>query len=271
VTRSFFSMSPEGPSLGYVQSGQGPVATFQHGLGADAAQPREVFPDDVGHSLLTLECRGHAQSELGPPEEVSIPTFVDDLARLLDRLALPRCVIGGISLGAAVALRFAVVHPECVAALILARPAWVTASAPANLAIFQEIAGLLTEHGAQEGKARFQQSQSLAAIGSISPDNAVSLLGQFDAPGPLTRAILLHRISNGGPAVSEEELSALRIPVLVLGNEMDAIHPVAYAKTLATIIPAARLIEITPKSLSRARYVADFRAAVAGFMMERAQ
>jgi pimeloyl-ACP methyl ester carboxylesterase len=43
--------------------GEGIAAVFQHGLGGDALQAAEAFPDDAGFRRLTLECRGHGRSE----------------------------------------------------------------------------------------------------------------------------------------------------------------------------------------------------------------
>jgi len=96
---------------------------WQHGLGADRSQPAEVFPHSPAVGRITLECRGHGASALGDPEKLAMATFAEDVVALLDHLDIARAVVGGISLGAAVALRVAASHADRVAALILARPA----------------------------------------------------------------------------------------------------------------------------------------------------
>ena len=45
--------------------------------GGDAAQPAEVFPES--RRRITLECRGHGASALGPTNRLSIATFADDI------------------------------------------------------------------------------------------------------------------------------------------------------------------------------------------------
>ena len=51
--------------------------------------------------------------------------FADDVLAFADLRGVERFVVGGISMGAAIALRIAVRHPERVSGLVLARPAWL--------------------------------------------------------------------------------------------------------------------------------------------------
>jgi len=81
-------------------------------------------------------------------------------------------------------------------------------------------------------------------------------------------AALLTRISADGPGVSEEALRRLPMPTLVIGHEADAIHPLADAKRLASLISHARFVAITPKAVDKAAYVNDFKAALAAFIKE---
>ena len=47
---------------------------------------------------------------------------------------------------------------------------------------------------------------------------------------------------------------------------MDAVHPLALAEEIAALIPGAQLVEIAPKALDKARYVADFQTTLNGFL-----
>ena len=69
--------------------------------------------------------------------------FAGDILAAADAHDARRFVAGGISMGAAIALRLAVRHPDRVAALILARPAWVDTAAPENMRPYAEVAALL--------------------------------------------------------------------------------------------------------------------------------
>jgi lipase len=69
-------------------------------------------------ALVAVDLRGRgASAPLGPP--FGFDVHVADLLALLDRLGLEAPVIAGHSLGAYVACRFAVTHPERVGRLVL--------------------------------------------------------------------------------------------------------------------------------------------------------
>jgi pimeloyl-ACP methyl ester carboxylesterase len=68
-----------------------------------------------------------------PPEELSITTFTNDLTSWIGPHESSPVVLGGTSMGAAIALRLAVLHPELIRALVLARPAWIDENAPPNM------------------------------------------------------------------------------------------------------------------------------------------
>jgi pimeloyl-ACP methyl ester carboxylesterase len=107
---------------------------FQHGLGGDVYQPAGVFSPPPGIQLLSLDCRGHGQTyPLGGAQKLSFSSFADDVATLMDRLRLGRAVVGGISMGAGVALNLALRHPKRMAGLVFSRPVWLDSPRPENL------------------------------------------------------------------------------------------------------------------------------------------
>jgi pimeloyl-ACP methyl ester carboxylesterase len=245
--------------------GAGLPVVFQHGLCGDAAQTAEVFPP--GFRRLTLECRGHGRSEAGPFERFAVAAFASDVAAILEEFDEP-VVVGGISMGAAIALRLAVRRPERVRALILARPAWVTENAPPNMAPNAEVGRLLATSTPETARAAFLAGATAARLAAAAPDNLATLTGMFAREPVEVTAALLQRISIDGPGVSEQEARALNVPTLVIATRQDSIHPLAHAETLAAMIPAARLAVIASKSTDRAAYVREFRAALAAFLMD---
>lgn len=257
----------DGLTFRYRDEGSGPALIFQHGLGADAGQPFEVIGGLDGFRCLTLECRGHGGSELGHVEALSIASFTDDLVALMDHLEIASADVGGISMGAAIAARLAVKHRSRVRSLCLARPAWFDALAPSNMAIF-DVAARFMKTG---GREAFAASEAFAALEALSPDNAASLLGQFDAPDLAVRSDLLGRIANDGPGLSPADYASIRQSTLVLGHGQDAVHPLAMARDVAAVVPHARLVEITPKSVDKAAYLAEFRAAYFAFLRVRVE
>lgn len=259
------ALERDGVALRGTDTGAGRPVVFQHGLGGSEAQVAEIFPDGSGLRRLTLACRGHDGSALGPEGALSIATFAEDVLALADRRGLRRFVAGGISMGAAVALRLAVTHRDRVAALILVRPAWASEPAPANMAPFAEVAGLLRDHAPAEARARFEASATAADLARTAPDNLASLLGFFDRRPVADTVALLSRLAADGPDVTVAEVAAIAVPSLVIGNGRDAVHPLAVARLLAGTIPGAILAEVTPKATDRARHAAEARAEIEAF------
>jgi pimeloyl-ACP methyl ester carboxylesterase len=252
------------------EGGNGIPFVFQHGLCGDVEQVREAFPDVAGVRLICLECRGHGHSEIGPYADLSITRFADDVDFALSHLGVGAFAIGGISMGAAIAQRIAVVQEERMKGLVLARPAWAFEAAPKNLSPNAEVGRLMAQ--AQKGPAgaldEFLYGETARHLRDVAPDNLASLTKFFDRkPAPDT-AELLQRISADGPGVSRSQVALLKIPALVLANDMDFIHPVALARELADALRDCVFKKITPKALDKPLYLQEFHAAVEEFVLK---
>ena len=259
----------DGPRLRVADGGgTGMPVLFQHGLCGDAAQTAEVFPTDLGLRRITLECRGHGGSEAGDMTVFSIARFADDIAEFIAARRLAPLVVGGISMGAAIAMRLAVTRPDLVRGLVIARPAWSIKAAPANMRPNAEVGRLLSSMEPQSARQAFAAGNTAQWLASESPDNLASLMGFFSLDPHAVTAALLTTISRDGPGTEADQLQQITVPTLVIATRMDVIHPLALAEELASLIPRARLIEITPKGTDRQTYVAEFRTALDGFLKE---
>lgn len=248
----------------YASGSHGPELVFQHGLCGDANQIAEAMAGLNGQRWHGLECPGHGASPMAAP---SIARFADDVAALIETLAVP-VVLGGISMGAAIALRLAVTRPDLVRALVLVRPAWVTQSAPDNMAPNAEVGALLAQHPAETAQAIFAHSATAQRLASAAPDNLASLKGFFTRARQADTARLLITISADGPGISEADLRALRLPALICSTPEDAIHPAAHARALAALIPNARLVDLPSKARDKPAHLAALAAAMTLFLKE---
>ena len=243
----------------------GPVLVFQHGLCGDARQVAEAMAGLTPQRWTCLECPGHGASE--PDPAPSIASFADDVAALIETLPGP-VVLGGISMGAAIATRLAVQRPDLVRALVLVRPAWVTDAAPANMAPNAEVGDLLSRLPAEDARATFAASATARRLAQAAPDNLASLIGFFDRVPQDGTARLLTRISADGPGITPADLRALRVPALICATTEDAVHPAAHAEALASLIPAADLVDLPPKGRDKPAHLAALNAAMARFLKE---
>ena len=257
----------DGISFQYYDSGQGLPVLFQHGLGCDLRQIVALFPPPLRFRLLSIDFRGHGETRpLGPPEAIGMATLADDLLAFLDKLGIDQAVVGGSSMGAAVALNLALRFPHRLRALILYRPCWVDRPLPANAQVFVSIARLLRQYGAKEGREQFRQSGEFQDLFRVWPYVAGSLLGLFDDPRAEETAVKFERIANDAPCRSLAELAAIHVPTLVLANRQDPVHPYEYGEILAQAIPGAQLREVTAKSESEPRHAADVQRSVTEFL-----
>lgn len=257
----------DGIQFHYRERGSGVPFVFQHGLGADVNQTFELCEPPPGIRLLTFECRGHGETRpLGPEERISVEQFTEDLRAFLDHLAVERAVIGGISMGAAIALRFALGHSERVLGLVLSRPAWLDASRADNLKVFSTLAEFIRKYGAWEGAQRYQGTVAFQKVREASPDNANSLLAQFAHPRAEETVAKLERIPAYVPAHTRDDWKRITVPTLVIANHRDEVHPFEFGEALAREIPQAQLVEVTGKSISKDLHINEVRQALASFL-----
>jgi 3-oxoadipate enol-lactonase len=99
--------------------GDGVPIALGHGFLMD----HEMFTPQVHalggrHRVVTWDQRGHGDT-VSTPEPFDYWDSAEDLAALLDRLGIERAVVGGMSQGGFIALRFALNHPERTAGLVL--------------------------------------------------------------------------------------------------------------------------------------------------------
>jgi pimeloyl-ACP methyl ester carboxylesterase len=183
----------------------------------------------------------------------------------MDHLRIERAVVGGISMGAAVALNFALRYPQRLLGLVLHRPAWLDGPRRDNVAVFTAIASLLRQYGAEKGLLLFKQSEIYQRAVTVAPANAASLAAQFLHPRAEETVARLERIPLDSPGSDRRQWRAINVPVMVLANDHDAIHPLEFGVTLAREIPGAEFKELTPKSVNAElhreetqRFLADF-------------
>lgn len=240
---------------------------FQHGMGAEVNQPLSLGAKLRGWCMIAMDCRGHGQTEANlEPARISFAQFAEDLAALLDSLNLKRAVVGGISIGAGVALAFALAHPKRVAGLILVRPAWLDRPDPSNLRWFPLVARLLREFSAEEAARRFEQSPDFSELQALSKPATGSLLGQFRRSHARERAVILTQMPASAPMKSLEECQQLQIPTLVVVNARDPVHPDTFGHQLAAAIPGAALTRITSKTESETLHQIELERTLKDFL-----
>lgn len=107
----------DGGSLYCEVAGNGPAVVLIHGFSLDTRMWDDQFLPLAKHcQVVRYDLRGFGRSTLPGKEPYS---HVEDLRLLLDRLRIERACLVGLSKGGAVALDFALSHPQRTVALVL--------------------------------------------------------------------------------------------------------------------------------------------------------
>jgi len=248
--------------LHYMDRGKGMPFVFQHGLGASTDQTSGLFPENSGVRFLSLDCRSHGESEpAAQPEELRFSLMADDIVAWMDHLAVEDVVLGGISMGAGIALNLALRYPGRVRGLLLSRPAWLDGPMEAGQ-FYSEVAALIRSKGIDEGQRAFLASSTYAKLRRESPDAANFLSRQFEAPRAKERVSRLEEMPRDTPHPDRKQWAAIKVPTLVLATDTDPVHPLRLARALADAIPDAEFRQITPKSIDAALHAREVQWAV---------
>jgi pimeloyl-ACP methyl ester carboxylesterase len=263
-------------TLNFIDAGQGLPFVFQHGIGGDVRQPCKIVNPPPGVRLISFDARAHGSTVWsGDAAELSFDTLGDDLIGLLNHLGIARAVLGGISMGAGVALNAAARYPERTAGLVLARPAWLDRPMPTRtVGLFDLLAGLLrelafsiaTDEGLDWAWRKLEHDAAFAAITRGFTDTAWSLRNQLAAERAVDGVARLERFPRDRPVADLRQLAALHVPTLVLAHRQDPIHPFAYGWRLAQAIPGACVVELTSRSVSRQQHANEMQHGVAAFL-----
>jgi pimeloyl-ACP methyl ester carboxylesterase len=260
---------------------------FQHGIGGTQAQPLR-FLDSFDNKqsgagtaqalfqqlrLLTFDFRAHGRTPVGDPEKLRLDVFADDLVSLINHLQVESAMLGGISMGAAVALNAALRYRERCVALVLVRPAWLNGSmCPTAIAAYKEVINCLQhEPSPQRALEKLERSEIYSVIIRQSADAGRSLLGQLRgvvSDPSLRSAVLarLHHLPSNQPDDDLQRATEINVPTLVLAAPGDPIHPLSYAREIAAAIPGSTYIELAPKQLDEGPYVQEVSAYLLQFL-----
>jgi 3-oxoadipate enol-lactonase len=229
----------DGCDLYYETHGRGPALVFAHGLGGSHLSWWQQVPHFADrYTCVVFAHRGFGLSREGPrgrgPE-----AFVDDLAALVDHLGLADVRLVAQSMGGWTCLGYALRHPARVRALVLA----CTTGSLGD----PETERLFREHAAA------RPDEALAARG-IHPACGERLAREQPALHFLYREVdalsvgldkeAVRRTLGALRTTPRAALGALRMPVLCLTGEEDAVIPPAAVAALARMIPGARLVRV---------------------------
>ena len=231
----------DGVRLTYESHGTGDrVFVFLHAILLSADLNRRLATDlaAAGNRVVLLDLPGHGRSD--KPRRASshrIDTYARHVVALLDHLDVDRAVIGGVSLGANVALMVAAQAPERVQGLVIEMPVLEWAVPAAALTFVPLLFAVHYARPAALAAASVARRLPRTGLGPLD-----SFLGAV-ANDPRATAAVLHGVLAGPLGPTVEERAAMGVPALVIGHRSDGVHPFHDAQQLAKRLPDARLVQ----------------------------
>ncbi|MFP5256179.1 MAG: alpha/beta fold hydrolase [Acidimicrobiia bacterium] len=221
------------------------------------------------HRLVHYDERGSGLSDWDAAD-VSFETWVHDLETVVDAVGLDRFPLLGISQGGAVAIAYAVRHPERVSHLVLygafAQGRWVRSRDDRQR---REAAMMLDVVESGWGRDRSMFRQMFAA--QFMPQGTPAQWDAFDRHQRLTASPHnARRLLEVSSHIDVTEIAPqVRTPTLVLHATDDLRVPFEDGQLLAALIPGARFVALDSCNhllLDGEPAWAEFLAAVEGFV-----
>ncbi len=177
---------------------------------------------------------------------MTVERTADDLATVLGRLDAAPAHVLGYSLGARLALRLAIAHPEAVGRLVMESPSAGLATAPereARRAADAALAARLEANDIEHFVAQWERQPIFASHEGLSPARAANLRATRLANDPHGLAASLRGAGQGAMVPLHDRLGAVTAPTLVIVGALDDRGRLR-AEQVAAGIPRARLAVI---------------------------
>ena len=251
----------------YAEEGSGYPVIFLHGLGGDLQQPYDLLKSIHNIRLISFDFRGHGKSRINADfSAINMQTFSQDVFALTEHLKIDRFVLGGISLGAAISMKFCLNYPDLATKLILIRPAWINLPDPPNLEPIKLTGSFIEQFGKEEGLKRYKETAIYQEIAEQSPGCAQSLEGQFNREQAAETFPLLQYLAEDAPFKHWAEIEKIQTPVLILANDQDPLHPLLFAEMIAQHMSKSTFKKVTSKYSNPDKHQLELRALVRTFL-----
>ncbi|MCE2657959.1 MAG: alpha/beta fold hydrolase [Rubrivivax sp.] len=233
----------QGQQIHYHDAGPaaGEAVVFLHGAGGGASGYSNFkgnYPclAEAGYRTIVMDMLGFGLSSKPDIPMYDLDFFVDGLKRFIDTLGLSRVTLLGNSLGGAVALGYALAHPQEVSRLILMAPGGVE-----DLDTYLAMPGIANMFAVyRAGKSGPDAMREVMRLQLFDPALLTDDIIQERAP----LAALQTQAARSVMKVPNmtERLAELRCPVMGFWGVNDQFNPVGGAMKLVQHAPQARIL-----------------------------
>ena len=251
--------------FGVVDQGQGSPLLFVHGFPLNHSMwnaQLAVFAEQ--HRVIAPDLRGFGSS-VDTEGAVSMEDYADDLAAILDELAVPGPVVYcGLSMGGYIGWQFIRKYRQRVRGLVLCDTR-AAADMPQAAAARLKMAEEVIADGTQ-AMAEGMLSKALSPRSITERPEVVAAVKSMILSSDPTGVAAAQRGMAARPDASSQ-LPQIDVPTLVVVGNDDALSPVAEMRRIAETIPSARLVVIPDAGhLSPLENPQAFNHALADFL-----
>jgi len=259
--------------LYYEEHGHGTPLVLAYGIGGNTTMWDVNVPGLAArHRLILWEPRGHARSDApSDPATYSFQRWALDLKAVLDHLGLRRAHVGGLSLGAGIATRFALRFPARARSLVVTNSSSASGLPLSWQNVVMRARSIeITLTQGMDAMAEFAMAENpnLAERLALDPGAKAEFYEEYRQLAPIGYANSLRALL--AMDYITDELPKLRIPVLLIGGDRDpslspmkVMHRRVRGSKLVVLAPASHFANRDqPDAWNRA--VLDFLARVEG-------
>jgi len=234
----------DGRRVHYVQAGQGEPVVLIHGWNGSTFSMRYAIPELAQrYRVIAIDLLGYGFSERPQDGDYSVAGLGTLVARVMDALGIERAAVLGHSMGGAIAMRFAIHHPERVERLVLVDSATVSEMFRArNLGVaWRPVAPLFAPLFLNRSVIQRALRSAVHDRAVLTPEMVDGHLRPLRVKGHL-RAQLKQLIDRRRDVPFDP--AQIRAPTLILWGEHDRVIKLSTGEQLARTIPHARLVVI---------------------------
>lgn len=244
-----FARAADKVRIYYEAHGSGTPLVLAYGIGGNA-EMWDVNRDALAarHRLILWEPRGHARSDSPEdPAKYSFERWVFDLKAVLDRLGIRKAHVGGLSLGAGIATRFALRFPSRVRSLVVTNSssaAGLPLSVENLLMRARSIEITLTKGMDAMAEYAMVANPNLSERLALDPGARAEFYEEYRRLSPIGYANSLRALIAMDHIT--DQLRRLRMPVLLIGADRDpSLEPM---KVMHRRVRGSRLAVLSPAS-----------------------
>jgi pimeloyl-ACP methyl ester carboxylesterase len=230
-----------GVKIRYVEKGTGEPVVLVHGFAANYqlnwGVPGIIDALSRDYRVIALDIRGHGGSGKPHHDAKYGEEMMDDVVRLLDHLKIEKAHIVGYSMGAFIANKLAIKHPDRVVSVVLGGGGWMRPN-DARLRILGELADSL-DRG--EGITPLIIALTPSGLPRPRPED-VQLSNRLLMVGNDQKALAAVARTMTRLSVDESQVKSNRVPTLAIIGTLDPLE--AGVDELREVMPSLKVVPI---------------------------